>query len=297
MDKRYELDRIDFDASTIQIPYNWVLVKLDKDHDTYHSTDTGLNTGIHVAPFGINQASHLAVTGVVVKAPDRLNFLGEEMDVIKQYRDRSNEVQKRVAELRRQSMTYDVPIEVPEGYRVYFEYTTRLNAFKEGRAIVNEHGKFVFIPYDLLIMAFKPTTDFNNVQIPDVYMLNGSVLIKPLEYATENAAGIKGVRTESDIFVPVQPDAKYVKKGNVWYANVLAAGCLVRSYADFPKAGWDSEEIGKPGQKIIYDGRQQKRLEVEHHRVIFKSHTLYRIHRKDIFGWFPDGDITGKLKI
>lgn len=285
----------DIDVTRIKIPYNWVLVELDKDFDTYHNTDTGMNTGIHVAPWGINQATHLGVTGIVRALPQELIFNGDDLSELKSIKDRSEASQRHIAELRRQSMAYAVPIEVPVGYRVYFEYSTRLNAEKEGRYITNSDGsKYVLIPYDLLVMTFRPDTDFNDVKISDVYMLNGFLLIKPLEYATEKGTdGIKTVKTVTDLWIPVQADAKYVHRNNLWYANILSTGCLVQSYADFPDAGMDGGGIGKPGQKICYDGRHQKRLEQEHHRVIFKKHTLYRLHRKDIFGWFPDGNITG----
>lgn len=292
----------EIDVTRIKIPYNWVLVELDKDWDTYHNTETGLNTGIHVAPWGINQASHLAVTGVIRALPQALVYNGYQLAERKLDKDRSEYKQKEIAELRRRSMAYDVPIEPTVGTRVYFEYSTRLNAEKEGRYIQNKSAKYVFLPYDLLVMAFRPTTDFNNVKVTDIYPLNGFVIIKPLEYATERGTdGIKTVKTSTDLWIPVQPDAKFVKAGNMWYANVLAVGCGVRHYADFPGRGGEFEVMttpgGQPGQKICYDGRQQKRLEVEHHRVIFKKHTLYRIHRKDILGWFPNGDITGKLKV
>lgn len=283
---------MNLNLTKIRIPNNLVLIKLDDDFETYHSTENGFDTGIHVAPWGINQASHVAVTGTVVACPQSLIYNGYTTAAMKKNLQRSPEEQKEIARLRNESMAYDVPMEVQVGMKVYFEYTTRLNAFKEGRGVENDEGKFIFIPYDLLVMAFRPTTNFNDVQVGDVYMLNGNVLIKPLEYATEtNSDGIKGITTESDIFVPVQPDAKYVKKNNLWYANVLSAGCRVKSYADFPGES-DDNEREKPGQKICYDGRMQKRLEVEHHRVIFKKHTLYRIHRKDIMGVFENGKIN-----
>lgn len=295
---------MNIDTEKIRIPANLVLIKLDPDFDTYHNTDTGNNTGIHVAPWGINQASHVSVTGTVVCTPERLNYEGYALAIKKRNTTRPDGTrgerdQKEIADQRMQSVSYDVPMEVKKDMRVYFEYTTRLNAFKEGRAFENEDGgKYILIPYDLLIMAFRPGTSFDDVQVRDVYMLNGFVLIKPLEYATEKGSdGIKGVKTESDIFIPVQPDAKYVKKGNLWFANVLSAGVHVKSYADFPGAGRDGQLIGNPGQKICYDSRQQKRLEVPHHRVIFKKHELYRIHRKDILMWYPDGNISGLPKV
>lgn len=285
------------DISKIEIPFNKVLIKLDPDWDTYHSTLTGNDTGIHVAPWGINQASHVALTGTVIALPKSLIYHGHQLRVLRSDKNRSDAEQKHIAALRNESMAYDVPIELEVGYRVYFEYTTRLNAFKEGRAIEQEDGKYIFVPYDLLVLAFRHGADPENIQVQDVYPLNGFVLIKPLEYATERSAeGIVGVKTATDILMPVSPDAKYVHQGNIWYANVLSAGCLVNSYADF-NSGRDGGEIGKPGQKIIFDGRQKKRLEVEHHRVIFKKHTLFRIHRKDIFGWFPDGKIGGMPKL
>lgn len=293
---------MNIDLTKITIPYNWVIIKLDDDHNTYHNTEKGTDTGISVAPWGINQASHMALTGIVSAIPNELIYHGNKLSELKRDKMRDASDQALIADLRRESMAYNVPMEVEVGYRVYFEYVTRLSAIKEGRVIENEDGKFIIIPYDQLVMAFKPGTNFDDVQVSDVYMLNGFLLIKILEYARErDATGITGYKTESDLFIKIDNDAKYVHKNNIWYATVLAAGCGVKSYADFPGRGGEFEAqsyyFAKPGSKICFDGRQKKRLEVEHHRVIFKKHELYRIHRKDIFGWFPDGNISAAPKI
>lgn len=288
---------MNIDISKIKIPANYVLVKVDHDHETYHNSQTGENTGIDVAPWGINQATHLAVTGTVVTIPEKLNYRGKKINELKANKDRSPDDQKEVSRLRNASVAYDVDIELKVGWKVMFEYLTKINCFKEGRAIENADGKFILIPYDQLILIFKPTTDFDNVGVGDVYPLNGFLLIKPLEYATEkDAAGIKGMKTEMDIFIPQQQDAKYVRQDNLWYANILAAGCYVRDYIDFPGAGSDGRLQGKPGEKICYNGKMQRKLEQDHHRVIFKKHTLYRIHRKDIYAVFTDGNISAKAK-
>lgn len=281
------------DLNKITIPNNYCLIKLDDDHNTYHSMEKGTDTGISVAPFGVNQASHLALTGIVTALPQRLLYHGYDLAMLKKDKMRSVSDQARIAELRRESMAYDVPMELEIGYRVYFEYVTRLSAIKEGRVIEQDDEKYIMIPYDQLVMAFKPGTNFDDVQVSDVYMLNGFLLIKLLEYAREkDATGVIGHKTESDLFLPIQNDAKYVHRDNLWYANVLAAGCMVKSYADFPERGNDGGKDIKPGDKISFDGRQKKRLEVEHHRVIFKKHELYRIHRKDVIIFYPDGKIS-----
>lgn len=284
---------MNIDPNKITIPFNRVLIKLDGDFETYHNTENGADTGLYVAPWGINAASHLAVTGTVVKLPERLIYNGYEVHKMKGDKEMTDVKQKQLADLRRESMTYDVPIEITPGLRVYFEYRTRLDAYKEGRWFENEDGNYILVPYDLLVMAFQPRTDFNDVKVTDVYPLNGFVLVKPLEYATEtNADGIKGVKTENDLFLPAQPEAKYVKQGNAWYGTILAVGCGVKSYLDYPgRSDGEARDtpLVRPGNKIIFDGRLKKRLEVEHHRVIFKKHTLYRIHRKDISAFLPNG--------
>lgn len=285
---------------SLRIPLNWVLVKISGDFEKYHSQDTGADTGIHVAPWGANAASHIAVTGVVISAPEQLIFNGYDMAPLKADKMRNAEEQEYIAMLRRQSMAYDVPIEVEPGDTVYFEYTTRLDAVKEGRAIFDGEDRYLFIPYDLLIMKFRPGCDMENVNPGDIYLLNGFVLIKILEYATEKAENhIRGFKTENDLFLPEskRPDAKYVHRQNTWYATILTAGCKVKAYADFPLSGGDGTIPVNPGLKIIFDGRQKRRLEVEHHRVIFKNHVLHRIHRKDILGWFPNGKINGEVQL
>ncbi|HEY4196884.1 MAG TPA: hypothetical protein VGM63_15180 [Mucilaginibacter sp.] len=286
------------DLEKIIIPANYVLIKLDQDFNTYQNPDTGRDTNISIAPWGINQATHLSVTGIVMALPKILLYHGYLINVMKQEKDRSDSRQKEIANLRRESIAYDVPMELAIGMRVYFEYTTRLDAFKEGRRIECEDGEYILIQYDSLIMAFRDDTDFEKVKITDVWMLNGMVLVKPLEYAVEKTAdGIRGVKTEMDLFIPEskQPNARYVKKGNVWYGSVIRIGCPVKSYADFPGRGGEvnsSQNPIKPGIKISYDGRQQKRLEQPLHRVIFREHVFYRIHRKDIIAVYPDGKIN-----
>lgn len=286
---------MEVDINKIRIPNNLVAVKLDIDHQTYHSVESGEDTGLYVAPWGVNQASHLALTGTVIRMPEKLAYNGYKLAELKKDRLRTTQDQEYIADLRNKSVSYDVPMEIQVGHRVYFEYRTRLDAYKEGRYIDNEQGNFILIPYDSLILVFNPTTDFADVKVTDVYPLNGFLLIKPLEYATEKGSdGIVGVKTELDMFMPVTGKEKFVKRGNCWFGNILAAGCGVKHYADFPDRGGEVsiKEMGRPGQKVAYDGRQQKRLEVEHHRVIFKKHILYRIHRKDIISWFPDGKIN-----
>lgn len=280
-------------ANEIKVKNNWVLIKPDGNHETYHSAESGKDTGLHVAPWGINQASHIAVTGTVVSAPQALTYLGVEIKRRRRDVMRSDNEQKELARLRESSVAYDVNMELIPGYKVYFEYTTRVSAVKEGRSFETEQGQMLLLPYDQLIMIFKPETNFNDVKISDVYMLNGMVLIKPLEYASEKGSdGIKGVKTESGLFMNVDEDSKFIRRGKLGYANVLASGCLVKSYCDFDNTGGDDKNVGYVGQKVAYYHQQQKRLEVKHHRVIFKGHELYRIHRKDIACIFPDGKIV-----
>lgn len=306
--------------NTFRIHSNMVLVKLDGDHETYHNTETGQNTGIFVPPWGANAASHVSLTGVVIKCPERFIFSGarlknlkgqlaystdqkksnvpaKEMSEMAKY-NRSS-LQADIAHARSQSLSYDVPMEVQPGDRVYFEYVTRLDAEKEGRRLEMPDGVYLLIHYDLLVMKFKPGCNPDDVQLNDIYPLNGIVIIKCLEYATEaNTDGIRGAKTEQDLFLPQgsHKDARYVHKGNAWYATVLSMGCRVDGYADFPATGGDVWTEVKPGMKIMFDGRQKKRLEVEHHRVIFKKWTLHRIHRKDILSVFPDGNVNGVAK-
>lgn len=270
------------EVEKIIIPHNWVLIKPDLNFDTYQFS--GRETNIHVAPWGINQASHISVTGTVYRCPQDLIYHGAVVKDMRRRLEPDGEPNKDLPRLREQSMSYDVPIELREGDKVYYEYTTRLSAMKEGRIIDTTEGEMMFVPYDILIMAFQRGINLQGTILPNmVRMLNGWMLIKPLEYARERSLqGVVGVKTEWDMFMPVTEENKYVQYGKVWYANVLVAGCLVRDYIDFDKAFGDVDTMGRTGQKIMYDSRQHKRLEVEHHRVIFKNHTLYRIQRKDI---------------
>jgi len=279
------------DINKLRIPYNWVLIKPDLNFDTYQIK--GKETGIHVAPWGINQASHISVTGTVYKLPERLVYRGKVVKAMRaDLKDRQEE-NKLLPILRSQSMSYDVPMELEVGQKVYYEYTTRLSAMKEGRLIDTEYGEMMFVPYDILIMAFKFGTNLHNIQPQNVKMLNGFMLIKPLEYALEkDLSGVRGVRTEMDLFRPVTEEEKYVRFNNIGFANVIVAGCKVRDYIDFDKAREDDMLIGRTGQRIAYDNRMQKRLEVEHHHVVFKEHILYRLHRKDVMLWYVNGKIN-----
>lgn len=277
--------------TTLVIPANYVLIKPDINFDTYQIK--GKETGIHVAPWGINQASHISVTGTVYKLPQRLVYRGKLVKQLRGDLREQSEENKLLPVLRSQSVSYDVPMELSLGQKVYYEYTTRLSAMADGRLIDTAEGEMMFVPYDILVLAFKPGTDMENVQPQNVQMLNGFMLIKPLEYALErDLSGVRGVRTEMDLFRPVTEEEKYVRFNNIGFANVIVAGCKVRDYIDFDRAREDDMLIGRTGQRVAYDNRMQKRLEVEHHHVVFKEHILYRLHRKDIMLWYVNGKIN-----
>lgn len=279
------------DITTLRIPSNYVLIKPDLNFDTFQIK--GRETGLHVAPWGINQASHISVTGTVYKVPDRLVYRGKQVKRMRSDLRDISEENKLLPVLRSQSMSYDVPMEIKVGQKVYYEYTTRLSAMKEGRIIDTTDGEMMLVPYDIIVMAFKAGTDMNNVQPGNVTMLNGFMLIKPLEYALErDLSGVRGVRTEMDLFRPVSEEEKYVRFNNIGFANVIVAGCKVNDYIDFDKGRSDDMIVGRTGQRIAYDNRMQKRLEVEHHHIIFKEHILYRLHRKDIMLWYVNGKIN-----
>jgi len=283
---------MEIDVDKIIIPHNWVLIKPDMNFDTFQVK--GRETGIHVAPWGVNQASHISVTGTVYKVPQRLVYNGYE--VKKRRRALSNiesEPDLELPIIRSQSMAYDVNMELRPGDIVYYEYTTRLSAMKEGRILDTTEGEMMLVPYDLLILTFPYGTNRESIQPNNVRMLNGYLLIKPLEYALEKTLqGVRGVRTEMDLFRPVKEDEKYVKFNDIQFANVILCGSQVRDYIDFDKAPVDDMVIGRTGQKIAYDARMQKRLEVEHHHIVFKQYILYRIHRKDILIWYVNGKIN-----
>ena len=283
---------MEIDIDNIRIPYNWVLIKPDENFKT--TQRHGKDTGIHVPPWGINAASHISVTGTVIAVPEKLRYYGKKIKELRANLSEDSPQPPELPILRRQSMDYLTSIEITAGDKVYYEYTTRLDASKEGRIIDTKYGELMLVPYYILIMAFVPGCDMSNVKPTDVRMLNGNILIKPLEYALEtNLQGVQGTRTEMDIFVPVtKQELKYVKFNNTQFANVIACGSLVKDYCDYPKAPADDPRIGKPGQKIAYDGRMQKRLEVEYHHVIFGEHILYRIHRKDILMWYVNGRVN-----
>lgn len=279
------------DLTTLVIPANYVLIKPDMNFDTYQIK--GKETGIHVAPWGINQASHISVTGTVYKLPQRLVYRGKLVKQLRGDLREQSEENKLLPILRSQSVSYDVPMELNLGQKVYYEYTTRLSAMADGRLIDTAEGEMMFVPYDILVLAFKPGTDMANVQPQNVQMLNGFMLIKPLEYALEkDLSGVRGVRTEMDLFRPVTEEEKYVRFNNIGFANVIVSGCKVRDYIDFDRAREDDMLIGRTGQRVAYDNRMQKRLEVEHHHVVFKEHILYRLHRKDIMLWYVNGKIN-----
>lgn len=277
--------------TNLVIPANYVLIKPDMNFDTYQFR--GKETGIHVAPWGINQASHISVTGTVIKLPQKLVYRGKQVKLMRADLREQSEENKLLPILRAQSVSYDVPMELQVGHKVYYEYTTRLSAMKDGRLIDTAEGEMMFVPYDILVLAFRPGTDMENVQPQNVQMLNGFMLIKPLEYALErDLSGVRGVRTEMDLFRPVTEEEKYVRFNNIGFANVITAGCKVRDYIDFDRAREDDMLIGRTGQRVAYDNRMQKRLEVEHHHVVFKEHILYRLHRKDILLWYVNGKIN-----
>jgi len=298
------------DPTKIRIPNNYVLVKPDKNFETYQFS--GRETGILVAnakldPSGkvvSTEQEHISISGTVYAIPENLVYNARAIWKLQDNNDfrrgafvRSKWVQQDIDQLRNESVQFDVPMEVQVGDRVYFEYLAHILAQQSGMYVDTNDGKMMLIKYDMLIMALR-----NEEQI----MLNGFLLIEneaikketiKVEFegnlnANAGSWEVEGEITSSGLILV---GGRQEKKYRSWaQAKLIQSAQPVKSYLDFRgKDDWGIFKLTEngfenldrellPDDTLLYDPRFAKEIEFGLHRVLSEK-KLLRIQRKDVY--------------
>ena len=218
------IEKIDLD--TFEIVSNYVLVKLDSNHDFIEVPGpNGTKVELQLIDFTDTQEQLQAITGTVLKAPKELKFHGE----LKQHERGLTIASDEYAALMRNSAPFDVAMNVKEGDRVTFDLKEAIGAELTGLLVnVGELGYAVLMPYEGLFCK-----EVDGEFIP----LNGWVFFKRDQYPAEWT-------TESGLLIIEKVD-KYGSK----YATVICADAPVKEYVE--KGYEDGKVELEPGKRIF----------------------------------------------
>ena len=244
---------------------NLILVKPEKDHDTYqlNGRETGIINSLAVGTAG----QRMNVYGTVLSVCEGLRFTGKLID-----RARKNlsggEVQTAVDLLKRQSVLYDVPMELKEGDKIMYFYKNQIDAFKEAKVLYDTDAE---VP----VMLMK----YDNIRAivrgdDELYPLNANVFIRPIQLKTDKKT-IGGIQLLEKKHMGMD-----VKKA-ISYGIIVEVGCRCDGYLEFPQYGGDPLLELRTGDIVMYDGRMSRNLEFELHQTMATPRKI--IHRKDIY--------------
>lgn len=218
------IERIDLES--FEIVSNYVLVKVEKNHDFIEVPGpNGITVELQLIDFTDTQEQLQAITGTVLKAPKELMFHME----LKQHERGLTISSDEYAALMRNAMPYDVPMNVKEGDRVTFDLKEAIGADLTGLLVnVGELGYAVLMPYESLFCK-----EVDGEFIP----LNGWVFFKRDQYPSEWT-------TESGLLILEKVD-EYGSK----YATVICADEPIKEYLE---KGYEDGDIGlQPGNRIL----------------------------------------------
>ena len=259
---------------TLRIPANYVLVKANEDYETYQidGRDTGIRSALSLGTAG----QRISVYGKVVKVPQRLVYSGADLAAIRSRFGDDEAGQAHIDRIKKESVLYDVPVEIKPGDDVMFIYKNQLDCYKEGRVLYTEDGPMMLMKYDTLKCV---------VLGPDeIYPLNAAILVKKIKLEDDEVTAGGLIKIE-------QQHMGMALKKKISIGLVMEAGCLSNGYLEFPLAGRDKYVI-KPGDYIYYDGRMGTNLEYETHQLLKTPRVMIR--QKDVWGIIPD---PSKLRI
>jgi len=299
--------------SGLTIKGNYLLIKPDEDFSTYQFG--GKETEILVSRASDTASQHFSVTGEVIKAPPYLVFNGEKIvSMRRNYGYNDETIEREVNELKKNSVLYDVPVEVRPGEHVMFNYQQYFDANKNGRYFTCDGDRYYLIRYDESVCSMLPESK-NKIH----KMLNGFLLIEPLKLPLQEDGGMKYY--ERNGLRSVYMGNGYAISKKFAFAKVVMTGANVRGYREWPgvhdtavpylNIDWESikfpeisledyiKRFRETGFMIIeshekatitqlemiicYDPRYATNVEYDLHRTLTENKS-YRIHRKDI--WF-----------
>lgn len=240
---------------------NYVLVKPDKDHTKDYKT--GMYISDHYDP-----ARHWSVSGTVIQIPQRLVYLGDELQALKSLGKLTGAYLHYAQQHRMMSMDFDTEIEVQVGDKVYFNYSNHIAGSEEKKEFNSPTGeKLILMPYDSLYVAVR-----GDECIP----LNGYIYVKPLRYSIEDLQNMR--KTAHGWKKP--PKKGDIRKG---WGVVEMVGSPNKGYLDYPDA-IDSTDI-RAGQTVLFRKTLSFDMEWSYHKTLFQD-TIYRMQRKDILAYY-----------
>ena len=210
----------------IKILNNHVLVLPHYDH--YDKVgDFEINTSYE-------KEVHFPSSGTVVAVPYKLNYSTFAED--------------------RESLMFDVDMQVKEGDTVIFGYNIVPQALQSGKSL----GNHVLIKYDNLFCAIRDEK---------IIMLNGYIIVEAIE----------DMAPAGDILLPDHlRSVNHFQKG-----KVLHIGDCVRRYRFYPEIGGDLLQM-KAGQDILFHMQHSIPLQYAMHSIIDDKKELYRMQQKDV---------------
>jgi len=285
-------------SSQVNMLSNYVLVLPDPQLETYQvkgkelgliSPDFKYENGTKIT----TREKNMSVFGTVYGVPTSLTFNLSKIEKLTKQNTlfiRKNGQQvpvnismhRELGELNRNSVLYDVDIEVKKGDRVNFSYLAHKKAKDENMIVDTELGEMYLIKYDLLYMVvdenFKPKR-----------MLNGYVVVEP-EMIEVKKEGAQEFIEHTGGLVTLAPKQRLKKTRRTQKGRVVLAGTYCRGYLQHP----DKRDYVKhldTGQKIIYDPRMAQKLEYDIHQIMFDK-VLHLVQRKDIKYEYEEGGLS-----
>lgn len=258
-------------AKDLTIPFNYVLIKPDSDHEYYqmNGRDTGIRIGSSVDAAG----QVVAVTGTVYSTPKRLRFLLDDLYRAQRH-FKGDEYDAKVTKIKEDSVRYDVPVETEVGDKVVFFYKNQFDVYQKGRVFHTDEGILYLMRYDDLFCTYKGSDDF--------YPLNGYIFIEPVELKNNILEGSDFEVSNSGLISPTFTHQGFGKKKKVSLGKVTHVGCICKGYIDFPDQSDDRNPLNI-GDYIVYSTNFAQKIQYELHQTLSEKQRL-RLHRKDILG-------------
>lgn len=263
-------------VKNIRIPFNWVLIKLDPNFETYQVSgkETGLISPSYKYEKG-NQvdakSKNFSTTGTVYGVPEQIRFTRSDIHKIKAsiITERNNEkviadgsLLYKINRLKEAGCRFETENELVVGDHVKFSYQIHLRS----QFFETEEGNMCFVKYDDIYM----TTEGK--------MVNGYILIDP---DTQDTVKEKGMIMTMAAGLVLPKLGNNYKRGARWaYGKVLHSGKKIGGYFDSDKYCDDDMDV-QPGDRLIYDPRVAVQYETDNHMQL-ADRRLYLIQRKDI---------------
>lgn len=276
------------DYKKLKINANYVLILPDPELETIQYK--GRETGLYSSNFKYENGEKIeikqknaSVFGTVYAVPSKLNFFLSE---IRELAERNTlfvnqegekvpvniSVHRELGELTKNSVLFNVPIEIEKGDRVNFSYQAHKVAKDDKMIIETELGDMYLIKYDMLYM----TVDEN---LNPKRMLNGYTLVEPEHIEIPKGAEQDTIKLESGLLL-LSPKERLKKAKKAIIGNVKLWGTYCRGYLQQQERS-DFRDTIENDVKVMYDPRLCQKLEFEEHQIMSEK-TLHLVQRKDI---------------